>query len=125
MPDEEEKWRQKRRHPRIAWGFLVRHKPHGPAGDWTDLSTVKNISAGGCYFGSQKAYRPGEILDLEVKLPGVKDLLRFEGDVKRCDAGAGPGMWFVAVEFINMDYARKDEFTRVISFFLKKQNRKE
>lgn len=122
MPDKEDQGRQMRRHPRISWGFLIWHKPHDEAVEWTGFSTVKNISVGGCYFGSPKTYPPGKILDLRVKLPGVKDPLLFQGEVKRSDSGEASGVWFVAVEFINMGTAQKDEFNRVISFFIKKQN---
>ena len=124
MPDDESKERELRRHPRISWNFLVRHHPHDEGGDWAELSTVRNISIGGCYFGSSRTYPVGQVLDLQVKLPGVKDPLVFQGRVRRCDAGEGASVWFIAVEFMNMDTPQRDEFTRVISFFLKKQNQK-
>ena len=123
MSESEDKGREARRHPRISWGFLVRHKPHEATDDCTELSTIKNISVGGCYFGSQKAYPPGQILDLTVKLPGVKDLLVFQGQVKRCHTGQTRGLCFLAVEFVNMNAAQKDEFSRAISFFIKKKNK--
>lgn len=116
---------ERRRHPRISWGFLVKHKLQGQNQDAVDLSTVKNISLGGCYFGSRKAYSAGQVLDLEVKLPGIKDPLLFQGKVQRCDPGQAPGLFFIAVEFMDMGESQKEEFSRVMSFFIKKQNRRD
>lgn len=123
MTDDEAKERELRKHPRISWSFLVKYKLHGQEEGTFDLSTVKNISVGGCYFGSQKAYPVGQLLDLEVKLPGIKDPLLFQGTIRRCDPGQAPGLFFIAVEFTNMGESQKEAFSRVMSFFIKKQNR--
>jgi len=125
MADDDPKGSELRRHARISWGFLVRHKPQGEQEARTELSTIRDISIGGCYFASQRPYPLGQILDLSVKLPGLKDPLVFQGEVKRSSPGGEtPGMWFIGVEFVNIDGAKKDEFTQVISFFLKKQAKK-
>jgi small-conductance mechanosensitive channel len=38
----------------------------------------------------------GQLLDLEVKLPGIKDPLLFQGTIKRCDPGQAPGLFLIA-----------------------------
>ena len=121
--DDPKKFINMRRHPRISWAFIVKFRRWAKESSWQS-STIKNISVGGCYFGSMNDFSSGEILEIQVKLPAIKEPLLFKGQVKRCDRQEGGNIYFVAVEFLEMDESKKEEFTRVMTFFIKKQNNK-
>ena len=119
------KWARKRIHPRIAWSFMVRFRPHSEVpvrGGWY-IAVIKNISVGGCYFYSSVPYESGQILDLEVQLPRLVDTMKFLGEVKRCERNEEEkvNIYGVAVQFTDMDQAKKEIFIKTITFFLKKQ----
>jgi len=118
------KWARKRIHPRIAWSFMVRFRPHEETGrgGWA-VSVIKNISIGGCYFYSNVAYESGQILDIEVQLPRLIDTMKFTGEVRRCEHSEEEktNIYGVAVQFRDMDEQKKDIFVKTITFFLKKQ----
>ena len=81
------KWARKRIHPRISWSFIIRFRLHSDRethGGW-NVSIIKNISLGGCYFYSDVPYETGRILDLDVRLPRLIEPMKFTGEVKRCE----------------------------------------
>ena len=119
------KWARKRIHPRIAWSFMVRFRPHSDKaerGGWY-IAVIKNISVGGCYFYSNIPYEPGQILDLEVQLPRLLEPMKFMGEVRRCECRDEEqvNIYGIAIQFTDMDQAKKDIFIKTITFFLKKQ----
>lgn len=123
---EETNWINKRIHPRIAWSFMVKFKAHkSESPDSWEVSTIKNISLGGCYFYSSVSYEIGEFLDIEVRFPAIIEPMKFIGEVKRCERSEDPKVnkYGIGIQFQGMDEEKKNSFIKTIGFFLQKQSK--
>lgn len=123
--DDESKWVNLRKHPRIAWNFFVKFRlKDSPQSTW-ELATLKDISEGGCYFHSSTPYEVGQILELLIRFPSLVYPMWFAGEVRRCEAGEDKElpMHGIGVRFLEMDKEKKDEFIKTLNFFLKKQKK--
>lgn len=114
----------KRRHPRITWGFMVRFRPDADPAKW-ELSTLKDVSEGGCFFYSGTGYKPGEVLEIEIQLPTVTDYMHFTGEVKRCEPDQKKHIprYGVAVQFGGLEEAKRKHFLLALEFLLKRQTK--
>jgi len=124
--EEDIRWANKRAHPRISWNFIVRFRLHNnerPQG-W-EVSVIRNISLGGCYFYSNIRYEIGQILDIEVQFPSLLEPMKFVGEVKRYEENldASVHIYGVAIQFQGMDEKKKNTFIETVNFFLKKQSK--
>jgi Tfp pilus assembly protein PilZ len=121
--NEERRGMELRKHPRISWGFIVKFRPKDKNSQW-QVSTVKNISLGGCYFTSSTKFDIGESLDINAQFPTLKDPIQFKGKVKRCESQQDKsGIYGIAICFSGMDETKKKEFSDTINFFLNKQHK--
>lgn len=121
--DGESKGENLRKHPRIARNFVARFRVKDrPDSEW-QLSTLKDISEGGCYFYSATPFEIGQVLETRILFPSSKEPIEFLGEVKRCDSeGSGQFSRFgIGVYFMGMDEQKKKEFIETIVFFLKKK----
>jgi len=115
--EDESKWLEKRSHPRVPRRFVMRAKPKGDMSRKWELPTIRDISLAGSYFYSGFHFEVGQELDIEVTLPVLKDPMRIMGVVRRVEAG--PDIWGIAVEFVQMNEDEKAKFQEVIDFTLK------
>jgi hypothetical protein len=123
---KESKGANQRRFPRVGWSFMVRFRPKGvPDAKW-EMTTINDISEGGCFFYSGSSYGIGDVLEVEVQLPALQGYMRFNAEVKRCQGDTSRHLprYGLAVEFFGMDEARKKQFIETITFFLKRQEKK-
>lgn len=114
---------ERRQHPRIYRSFMIRFKPKGQEdSDW-QVSTTNNISRGGCYFNSDNKYNAGELLDIDIRFPVLRDFMRFTGEVNRCEFRDSKNFSIcgLAVQFLQIEEDRKKVFQDTLDFFLKKQ----
>ena len=116
-------WQNKRKHPRISWGFMIKFKQDGSDSGWEGVSTVRDISEGGCSFNTSCEYRVDQVLELEIKFPSLRDPMPLRGEVKRSTRGTGPNLFFVGVQFLKMDEPKRNELTGILDFFIKKSER--
>ena len=120
MPQDE-----RRKHPRIVKGFMLKYRAQGQGiEEWAGTSPIRDISLHGCLFACDQEYQPGQILELELKLPGVQECVFFLAEVKRCDATASSNIYLTAVNFQKIDEQNKAAFSKAIDFFVKKQAKK-
>lgn len=114
---------EKRQKPRVMRGFVVKFRTQSTEGfsNW-QVSTLQNISLGGCCFYSSAPYKIGEALEVLIQLPNLKDPMRFSGVIRRCEIGKGPqaSQHLIGVEFTEMDGTKKTIFIQTLEFFLKK-----
>lgn len=102
---------------------MVRFRPcTDPATKW-ELSTLRDISEGGCSFFSGKEYTPGEVLEIEIQLPTLTDFMHFTGEIKRCDPDQKKHItrYGVAVQFTGLDEAKRKHFLHALEFLLRRQ----
>jgi len=117
--------REKRVSPRISWRFIIKFKPHTiedlPV--W-ETATIQNISTGGCSFFSSRSYKVGDILDIEIQFPLLREPMKFLGQVKRSEGEKDKklSLYNIGVQFIEMDADKIGAFKQTVEFFLKKQS---
>ena len=113
-------WDEKRTKPRIAWSFVAKYRPSQDESrqEW-EVSCIQDISQGGCSFTSRFPFDIEGRLDIEIQFPALEGPMRFVGVVKRCDKRAS--LYFIGVEFIEMDEVKKNIFFQTLDFFLKKK----
>ncbi|MDD5730255.1 MAG: PilZ domain-containing protein [Candidatus Omnitrophica bacterium] len=116
---------EKRIAPRISWNFVVKYRLRRDEfpGPW-EVSVIQNISKCGCCFFGSVQFELGAVLDVEIKLPSMKEPMTFVGEVKRCDSNKDRNMnsFRIGVKFLEMDETKKDNFFSTVDFFLKKQS---
>ena len=123
---ENASWNEKRTTPRISWNFIVKFRSEKPEGlSQLQVSTIQNISEGGCSFFSAVQYQLEEKLHLEIQFPSIREPMKFQGIVKRCEYLAGKKIspYFIGIQFTGMDETKKNGFIQTLSFFLNKQSR--
>ena len=123
--DEKNKQKDKRTFSRILWNFIILHKLHEKAGliGW-DTAFIKDISVKGCYFSSSRIYEKGQVLDIQIFLPILKNPLFLTGEVKRCESHKQLSIYGVAVEFMELNAEQKDILIQTIDFFQRKKEEK-
>ncbi len=123
--EDESKWINLRKHPRIAWNFIVKFRPKdSPDSSW-EVATLKDISKGGCFFHSSVPYEVGQILELLIRFPSLTYPMWFAGEVRRCESSEDKesAMYGIGVCFLEMEKEKKEEFIKTLNFFLKKQKK--
>jgi hypothetical protein len=115
---------ERRAFPRISRRFIIRFRPKGQPEvlNW-QVSVVKNISVGGCYFFSSVPYRVGQVLELGVQLPFSKEPIQLDGEVKRCEELSSAKDWStygIAVQFLNLSPKEKEILDSTVKYFLKR-----
>lgn len=124
--NDESKWANLRKHPRISWNFVVKFKPKDSHDSEWQVSTIKDISQGGCYFHNNLSFEAGEILEIQVQFPSLRVPMQFIGEVRRCESLSQDKnfpLFGIAVMFLEMDEEKKKEFIDTIIFFLKKKKK--
>lgn len=116
---------ERRAFPRIPRRFIIRFRPKGQPEvlNW-QVSVVKNISVGGCYFFSSVPYRVGQVLELGVQLPFSKEPIQPDGEVKRCEALSSSKDWNtygIAVQFLNLSPKEREILDSTVKYFLKRE----
>jgi len=119
------KWSEKRSHPRIPRQFIIRARAHDAGTRRWELPILENISLAGCYFLSSVRFEIGQILDIEVQLPVMREPLCCSGEVKRVEPkGTAPDSpCGVAVQFHEIEEDKKQKFQQVVDFTLKRQKK--
>jgi c-di-GMP-binding flagellar brake protein YcgR len=122
MADQDQEWLSRRQHPRIAKRFVVKFRPKGAQDAQWEISTLNNVSEGGCSFFSDVAYALGQNLELGIQFPIFKEYMNFLGAVRRCDPDKNrvPVRYLMGVQFTEIEEAKKKEFIDNLNFFVKK-----
>jgi len=126
MNEEDSEWGKARKHPRISWSFVAKVRLIEADEKW-QMTNVKNISEGGCYFYSGQVYEIGKTVEMEIKIPRIEEPMYFIGEVKRCEEKnrGTTQLYGIGVQFQRMDEEKKDKFIETVVFFLRKQRESE
>lgn len=105
---------ERRAYPRIKWRFVLRFRKEKSQTCAWEFTTIENISLGGCFFPSTQKLDIGEVLELQIKFPGVREFLIFRGEVKRCEEIREFSSYKIAVEFKDLGEEKREQLKRVI-----------
>ncbi len=133
MASDSHKHIEKRKYVRLPKKYLMHCTNVFPTDDeaFKIAGEVKNISGGGVIFSSRKNYAAGEVLELELDIPGWQKYSQ-DADVSTDDsknkplvargvvtrtAKAGTDLYDIAVELLDMD--RKDRWALMFAILNK------
>jgi len=117
--------KEKREFSRILWNFVILHKLYEKGGliGW-DTAFIKDISLKGCYFSSSRIYETGQLLDLQIFLPILRNPLFLIGEVKRCEGHKQLSIYGIAVAFVDLNTEQKNILKQTVNFFERKKLKK-
>ena len=113
----------RRLHLRIVRDFVVQFRPSDVvAPDRWETAVVKNLGAGGCYFGVAQPQEPGRRLDMHLQLPVPNQTVPVRGLVKYCHPPrSADGFYYLGISFESQHPESLAEFSRTVNFFLNKK----
>lgn len=91
-----------RRHKRLKADYLVKYQMPGSE-EGPFVSNIKDISAGGVKFWTERALPEGALIQINVLLPPLDKELRALGRIVRVRSVKDAPMDYVAVNFIELD----------------------
>lgn len=139
---EEHSAAERRKYVRLEQKHMLRHEKYVFQGREEEAmfeeSAIKNYSLGGALFESKAKYDIGDILKLEISIPGWEKyknefyredkISRAEpvvilASVMRIEAIAPPGLYEIGVQFVGIDEGDRWALMKQIKTLLKGQSR--
>ena len=106
---------ERRRFPRIPEAFIVRYRIFGElGGSWCAVTTV-NLSAGGVRFRCVESLEVGTPLRVELKLPGIAEVMTLRGHVAWSQMHAS-GVMESGVEFLDVTIPQQRLIDQLVGF---------
>ena len=81
------------------------------AANWM-LSTTENMSATGLLFNSPVAYKPNDVVEVQVVMSGILDIFNGFGKVVRVEAKRG-GYYHIAIHYVGLKPRRRNAKTLI------------
>ena len=110
---------ERRKFPRIGGKFLVSYWI-ADKDDLIDITQTKNVSLGGLLLTTDKAYKVGTNLLIEIRLPVDPHPIKIMGKVLESKELMKNLIYDTRLEFISIDEKHKDMVAKTISHILKK-----
>ncbi|MBN2120030.1 MAG: PilZ domain-containing protein [Candidatus Omnitrophica bacterium] len=100
---------ERRKHKRIKVSFVVSYRPLEKEDD-ADLSQTKNFSQGGMLLTTNKAFGPGTLLKIFIRVPLVKGKIYLIGQVLESKEIVKNLIYETRIAFQNLE----DEIERIL-----------
>lgn len=110
---------EKRRSPRVNKNFVVSYRIYGEA-DNIDISQTKNVGEGGMLLTTNRAFDPGTILAIEIRLPFMPTPIRLLGKILESKEIARNLIYETRLLFTYMDDESKEFVKNTVNYFSKK-----
>ena len=105
----------RRKFPRVLEAFSVRYRAAGElAGSWCSVTT-SNLSAGGIRFRCVEPLEVGTPLRVELKLPGMAEVMTLRGHVAWSQMLAS-GVMESGVEFLDVTIPQQRLIDQLVGF---------
>lgn len=112
---------ERRKFPRIDGRFIVSYRILEEA-DNIDISQTKNMSAGGFLFTTNRQFKPGTSLALELRLPFDQNPITIVGIVIESVEITKNLIYETRLMLQNLDERQKDVINKTIDYYTKKRN---
>ncbi len=110
---------ERRKFPRIGGKFLISYKV-AEAEDLIDISQTKNVSLGGLLLTTDRAFKPGVSLMIEVRLPVDPKPIKILAKVVQTQELVKGLIYDTHLEFLSIDENHKNMVAKTIENLLKK-----
>lgn len=104
----------KRKHPRMKANFIVSYRIKEMPGDY-DLSQSKDVGAGGMLFTTNKIFKPGDFLSMNIRFPIIPQKITVTGQVVGSREVVRDLIYETRIKFVDLD----EDFFRKLGEFIK------
>lgn len=111
---------ERRKYPRINARFIVSYRVLEEK-DVGDTSQTKNLSLGGILFITKRAFAPGTILILEIRLPFDPKPVTVTGRVIESCEITKDLIYDTRLQFLALDEKQRKIINKVVDYYLKKE----
>ncbi|MDD4907458.1 MAG: PilZ domain-containing protein [Candidatus Omnitrophica bacterium] len=110
---------ERRKYPRIGGKFLVSYRI-ADKDDLIDITQTKNVSLGGILLTTDRAFKPGTDLMIEVRLPIDPKAIKIVARVRQSKELIKGMIYDTHLEFMSIDEHHKNMVAKTIEHILKK-----
>ena len=96
-----------RKYKRLKADYLVKHRPAAEAVEYS-VSNIKDVSAGGVRFWTERYYPEGTLLQVSLLVPPIDRVLNILGRAVRVRQGNWNSLYYVGVGFLEIPRADQD-----------------
>lgn len=107
--------RERRHFHRVPQPIDARYRVSGGLGSGWATGTLVNISASGLRFRAEEQLDKGVSVEIEAKVPGIKDILALKGLVVWSSLQAS-GVAEMGIEFLDVTVQQQFQIDSLVSF---------
>ncbi|HDZ77362.1 MAG TPA: PilZ domain-containing protein [Candidatus Omnitrophica bacterium] len=111
---------ERRKHLRLDKTFIVSYRIYAEADNY-DLTQTKNISVGGMLLTTNRLFRPGTVLSIDIRLPFLMEPLNLKGRVIESKEVARHLIYDTHLEVFDVDIDSKETINKTVVYNLKKR----
>ena len=112
---------ERRKHPRLDKTFIVSYRIFAEADNY-DLTQTKNISVGGMLLTTNRLFRPGTVLSIDIRLPFLMEPLNLKGRVVESREVARQLIYDTHLEVFDLDSDSMEVLNKTVVYNLKKKH---
>ncbi|MFH0827229.1 MAG: PilZ domain-containing protein [Candidatus Omnitrophota bacterium] len=109
----------RRQHERIAGRFIVAYRVIDEINN-IDISQTKNISLGGMLLTTNRQFKSGTNLSLEIRLPFDPDPIRIIAKVLESKEITKNLIYDTRLQFLRIDEKHRKVLSETVGYYLKK-----
>ncbi|KPK98420.1 MAG: hypothetical protein AMJ95_04075 [Omnitrophica WOR_2 bacterium SM23_72] len=110
---------ERRQHIRITGRFIVAYRVIDEI-DNIDISQTKNVSLGGMLLTTNRQFKPGTKLSLEIRLPFDPDPIRLTAKVLESKEITKNLIYDTRLMFLTVDQKHRRIISETVDYYLKK-----
>ena len=110
---------ERRKHPRITGRFIVSYRITEEV-DKVDVSQTKNISLGGMLLTTNRQFKPGTKLAVEIRLPFDSNPIMIVAKVIESCEITKDLIYDTRLEFLDIDKKHKDIVSQTVDYYMKR-----
>jgi len=111
---------ERRKYPRLNKTFIVSYRIFAEANNY-DLTQTKNISVGGMLLTTNRLFRPGTVLSIDIRLPFLMEPLNLKGRVVESKEVARQLIYDTHLEVFDVDADSMEAINKTVVYNLKKK----
>lgn len=111
---------ERRRHPRISARFIVSYRVMEEE-DAVDISQTKNMSLGGMLLTTNREFKSGTNLALEIRLPFDPDPIMLIGKVIESREIIKDLIYDTRLSFLAVDEKHRKAISDTVDYYIKKK----
>jgi len=111
---------ERRKHPRVKGRFIVSYRIINDSNN-IDITQTKNISMGGMLLTTNRSFKPGVNLALEIRLPFDPHPIMLIGRVVESREIMKDMIYDTRIEFLAVDERHRKIIGETVGYYIKKE----